>query len=78
MKVVILISALLAASAVHAEGGKQRAGNPVLLDGCSTVAPGVIDKGDCETIPASDQSGVQVLICDAVVICPEADTGDDD
>jgi hypothetical protein len=81
MKRVVAVVAILLFSVTAfagAGGDKVRASNPVLVDGCTTVTPGVIDRGDCEVVPAPDQSGVQVLICDAVVICPETEPGEDD
>lgn len=77
MKYAVLVVSLLFSLAVLAEGGKNRKQNPVLVGECSYVTPGVIDTSNCDEVPAPDQSGVTVLICEGLVICTDTESNDD-
>ena len=77
MKFVVSLLAVLISFGVFAEGGKNRAQNPVIADGCPDKMPRLVEDGLCDAVPAPDQSGVVVYFCgDSVFVCGEDEDDD--
>jgi len=77
MKVVVSFLMVLVSVGVFADGGQNRAQNPVIADGCPDNIPGMVEDGLCSDLQAPDQSGIVVYFCgDSVFVCVDEDDDD--
>ena len=74
MRIWLVLVLAVMSFAVFAAGDKNRTQNPVITDdGCVYMVPEGIDDEKCSELVANEDHSLSMLLCDAVVICPEED-----